>query len=54
MGRPESDDPANKTVCFRVTKSEKDEIDQWVGSRNRSEVLRRMALKEARSSQAPS
>jgi hypothetical protein len=48
MGRPESDDPRDKTLCIRMTKSEKDEVDQWIGARNRSEVLRRLVLQAAR------
>lgn len=49
----ESDDPRTHTICFRVTKGEKDEVDTLIGSRNRSEVLRRLVLtnlREARDS----
>lgn len=39
-----SDDPRDHTICFRTTKSEKDKVDQWIGSRNRSDVLRSLVL----------
>jgi hypothetical protein len=48
MARPEADNPMDKTLCIRMTRSEKDEIDQWVGARNRSDVLRRMVLGKVR------
>lgn len=48
IGRPESDDPREHTLCIRTTRSEKDEIDRWIGARNRSEVLRNLILREVR------
>lgn len=47
MGRPTADDPRDKMISLRFTESEFESVEEWVGSRNRSELLRKLILEAA-------
>jgi hypothetical protein len=46
--RPEADEPREKPICIRFTEREREEINTKVGSRNKSEIMRRLILRWAR------
>ena len=48
MARPLSDAARTKYLNIRVTEAEWREMDEWVGTRNRSEVLRRVIFEKIR------
>lgn len=48
MGTREADDPRKRTMCVRLTDAEWNELNEWVGNRNRSNVFRRILLDAAR------
>lgn len=48
MATREADDPRKRTMCVRLTDAEWNELNDWVGDRNRSEVFRRVLLPAAR------